>query len=100
MLVVLEHRYFGESFPVNDLSEDNLQYLTVGQALADLQSFAQSGMGNRGLIAASRPRSGKEYVPWVLIGGGYAGELAPVHDYGEKQLTLPTAFQVHWCTGR
>lgn len=40
--VVLEHRYYGESFPTPDLSTKNLRFLTTEQALADEAYFAQN----------------------------------------------------------
>ena len=70
MLVLLEHRYFGDSFPVEDFSEKNLEYLTVGQVLGDIYQFASNGMDNEALRAKD--------VPWVLVGGGYAGQLVHV----------------------
>jgi hypothetical protein len=39
--VVLEHRYYGESWPVDDLSTDNMRYLTTHQALADNAYFTK-----------------------------------------------------------
>lgn len=38
-IFALEHRYFGESRPTEDTSVDNLRFLTVHQALADLAQF-------------------------------------------------------------
>ena len=78
MLVVLEHRYFGESFPnIADLSEENLEYLTIGQVLNDLRRFASTGMNNGALSAGSLGSRGT--VPWVLIGGGYSGQSTHLH---------------------
>ena len=69
MLVILEHRYFGKSFPVSDLSEANLEFLTIRHVLADLRNFAWVGMNNKALQAGREEKR----VPWILIGGGYAG---------------------------
>jgi hypothetical protein len=33
--VILEHRYYGTSFPTPDISTENLRFLTTEQALAD-----------------------------------------------------------------
>jgi len=38
--VVLEHRYYGASFPTSTLSTENLRFLTTQQALADEAYFA------------------------------------------------------------
>lgn len=40
--IVLEHRYFGESLPYDDLSEKNLERLTIQQSIDDLAYFAQN----------------------------------------------------------
>ncbi|XP_059621344.1 putative serine protease K12H4.7 [Phlebotomus argentipes] len=38
-LFYTEHRFYGQSHPTSDLSFENLQYLNVNQALADLAHF-------------------------------------------------------------
>ena len=54
--VILEHRYYGTSFPVDDLSVENLRFLTTQQALADQAYFQQNvvfpGMGGYELDCA------------------------------------------------
>ena len=39
IILGLEHRFFGESVPTDDLSVDNLEYLTIEQGLEDLATF-------------------------------------------------------------
>lgn len=67
--VVLEHRYYGESFPTSDLSTENLRFLTTQQALADTAYFAQhvvfEGLEDQNLTAPN--------VPYIAYGGSYAG---------------------------
>ena len=67
--VILEHRYYGTSFPVDDLSVDNLRFLTTQQALADQAYFQQNvvfpGMEDMDLTAPG--------TPWIAYGGSYAG---------------------------
>jgi hypothetical protein len=67
--VVLEHRYYGESFPTPDLSTENLRFLTTQQALADVAYFAQNivfkGLEEENLTAPN--------VPYIAYGGSYAG---------------------------
>lgn len=67
--VVLEHRYYGESFPTPDLSTENLRFLTTEQALADEAYFAQhvvfEGLEHLDLTAP--------HVPYIGYGGSYAG---------------------------
>ncbi len=64
-LISLEHRYYGESHPFEQLTTANLRYLSTSQALADAAHFQQSIQKNLGL-------NGK----WVAIGGSYPGSLA------------------------
>ncbi|XP_043261657.1 putative serine protease K12H4.7 isoform X1 [Colletes gigas] len=63
----VEHRFYGDSHPTQDLSVKNLVYLTSEQALADLAYFTKS-MNNDYKL----PNSTK----WIAFGGSYAGSLA------------------------
>ncbi|KAF2417997.1 extracelular serine carboxypeptidase [Tothia fuscella] len=67
--VILEHRYYGTSFPVPDLSVKNLRFLTTEQALADTAYLAENivfeGLEDYDLTASD--------VPWIVYGGSYAG---------------------------
>lgn len=67
--VVLEHRYYGTSWPVPDLSTENMRFLTTEQALADEAYFAQNvvfeGFEDTNLTAPN--------VAWIGYGGSYAG---------------------------
>jgi pimeloyl-ACP methyl ester carboxylesterase len=64
-VITLEHRYYGKSQPFTSLTTDNLQYLTVANALADLAEFQKH-------IQTSLGWTGK----WVSIGGSYPGALS------------------------
>ncbi|KAH7129955.1 peptidase S28 [Dactylonectria estremocensis] len=70
--VILEHRYYGDSFPVPDLSADNMRFLSTEQALADTAYFAQHvqfpGLEHLDLTAAQ--------APYIIYGGSYAGAFA------------------------
>ncbi len=74
-LVALEHRYYGESMPTNDLRPEALTNLSLQAAIDDLATFQKHMMENRGL-------SGK----WIAVGGSYAGTLAAF--YREKHPEL------------
>ena len=67
--VILEHRYYGTSFPTPDLSTENLRFLTTEQALADTAYFAKNvkfeGLEDQKLNAPD--------VPYIAYGGSYAG---------------------------
>eukprot|EP01117_Protostelium_nocturnum_P003195 TRINITY_DN1412_c0_g1_i1.p1 TRINITY_DN1412_c0_g1~~TRINITY_DN1412_c0_g1_i1.p1 ORF type:complete len:383 (-),score=134.41 TRINITY_DN1412_c0_g1_i1:82-1230(-) len=41
-IITLEHRFYGKSHPFTELSVQNLQYLSVAQALEDLNTFVLS----------------------------------------------------------
>lgn len=71
-VVILEHRYWGESSPYANLTVKNLQYLTLDNSLKDLVHFAKT-------FKPPFDTSGKSAVievPWVVIGGSYSGALA------------------------
>ena len=67
--VILEHRYYGTSFPTPDLSTKNLRFLTTQQALADQAYFAKhvkfEGLEHHDLTAHK--------TPYIAYGGSYAG---------------------------
>jgi hypothetical protein len=68
--VLIEHRYYGESFPVKNLTNESLRFLSVPQALADFVSFAKevkfAGVSDD--VTASK-------TPWIAYGGSYSGAL-------------------------
>ncbi len=74
-MIALEHRYYGKSHPFSDLRTENLQYLTVANALMDLATFQKNVM-----------KEGKLTGPWIVIGGSYPGSLSAY--YREKFPTL------------
>ncbi|XP_055550830.1 putative serine protease K12H4.7 [Wyeomyia smithii] len=62
-----EHRYYGASFPTDDLSVENLRFLTVEQALVDVAEWIVHLRNNV-------VRDGNARV--ILAGTGYAGAIA------------------------
>lgn len=60
-----EHRYYGQSHPTNNTSTENLRFLSVDQALADLAVFVS-------YIKKSSPDFAKSGV--VMVGGSYSGK--------------------------
>jgi len=64
--VALEHRFYGESIPNGNLYTDNYKYLTVDQALADLDAFSTYFLQEMNMT------SSKIFV----FGGSYAGGLS------------------------
>lgn len=67
--VILEHRYYGTSFPTEDLSTESLRFLTTEQALADQAYFSQNivfpGLEDLNLTAPGTAH--------IAYGGSYAG---------------------------
>lgn len=65
LCIQLEHRFYGKSRPLPDMSTENLRYLSSEQALADVAYFIQ------GMIKKYNLTGNK----WVLFGGSYPGSL-------------------------
>jgi hypothetical protein len=68
--VILENRYYGDSYPYENSTTDNLRYLTTEQTIADNAYFAQHVVfanvtGGDNLTAPGHP--------WILYGGSLAG---------------------------
>lgn len=71
-IVILEHRYWGESSPYTNLTEENLKYLTLENALKDHIHFAKT-------FVPPFDKSGNssaDKAPWIFVGGSYSGALA------------------------
>jgi hypothetical protein len=63
----LEHRYYGFSWPTNNMTLENLQYLSSRQALADMADFIQAMNKQYDLNSDNK---------WIVFGGSYSGALA------------------------
>ena len=74
LAVVIEHRYYGKSFPVPDLSTSNLRFLSTEQALADTAYFARNvvfkGLEHLDLTAPK--------TPYIAYGGSYSGAFVAI----------------------
>ena len=69
--VVLEHRYYGTSFPTANLSTESLRFLTTEQALADTAYFAQN-VQFKGLEQYGANLTAPN-TAYIAYGGSYAG---------------------------
>jgi serine protease 16 len=67
LLVALEHRFYGKSYPTVDMSLPHLRYLSSEQALADIAHFHS--------FLSDRFDLDRE-TKWVGFGGSYPGNLA------------------------
>ncbi|XP_017103303.2 thymus-specific serine protease [Drosophila bipectinata] len=66
VLVYTEHRYYGQSVPTTTMSTENLQYLHVKQALADVANFITTLKSENAQLANSKV---------VLAGGSYSATM-------------------------
>ncbi|XP_038641900.1 thymus-specific serine protease [Scyliorhinus canicula] len=67
LLVSLEHRYYGASINPDGLSDQNIQFLSSQQGLADLATFHE-------FIKQQYALTGKHR--WICFGGSYPGSLS------------------------
>ncbi|KAG6135484.1 hypothetical protein E4U38_001841 [Claviceps purpurea] len=72
--IVLEHRYYGESWPTNETDTKSYRFLTTDQALADMAYFSKNlkipGLEQHNLTAPGTPH--------ILYGGSYAGGFVAI----------------------
>ena len=77
LLVDVEHRFYGDSFPTADTSTSNLKYLSAEQALADLAR----------LIDFIKTQYNTQSSKVITTGGSYSGNLAAWFSVKYPQLT-------------
>jgi pimeloyl-ACP methyl ester carboxylesterase len=70
-IVVVEHRYYGQSKPFSDITPEHMRYLSYNQALEDFAEFERYAVAKYNL-------KGK----WISFGGSYPGALSAF--YREK----------------
>ncbi|KAK7054098.1 peptidase S28 [Favolaschia claudopus] len=70
-VVLLEHRFYGLSNPLPDLSVESLRLLTVQQAIDDYEYFAKNVI----LPMPNGDKLSAVTTPWILTGGSYSGAL-------------------------
>jgi len=82
LMLALEHRFYGESYPTADMSVQSLRYLSSHQALADLARFI-SYVRNLSPVALDvkstpplRLKAAAARSKWVSFGGSYPGALS------------------------
>ncbi|KAJ2853234.1 hypothetical protein GGI22_004945, partial [Coemansia erecta] len=73
MVISVEHRFYGQSNPLPDLSGASLKYLTIANVLEDFASIIRALKTNSmGESVLSLPMQS----PVIFIGGSYAGAVA------------------------
>ena len=65
-LITLEHRFYGESRPTDDMSSEALRHLSAEEALADAARFIQWWSESHTTLNST----------WIAFGGSYSGQLA------------------------
>ncbi|KAI8965241.1 peptidase S28 [Daldinia sp. FL1419] len=70
-VVLIEHRYWGNSTPYQVQTTKNLQFLNLDQSVVDFVPFAQAVE----LPFALDARSDASDTPWIWSGGSYSGAL-------------------------
>ena len=82
LMVALEHRFYGESFPTPDMSVSNLRFLSSHQALADLARFIayvkaySPGASDTKSSPPLKLKATAARSAWVSFGGSYPGALS------------------------
>lgn len=71
-VVMMEHRYWGQSSPFSVLTTENMTYLTLDNSIKDTTYFAR----NVALPFDSNGSSNAANAPWVFSGGSYSGALS------------------------
>ncbi|KAG7355102.1 serine carboxypeptidase S28 [Nitzschia inconspicua] len=87
----VEHRYFGDSFPiVNYTNQDLVQLMTPEQAVED---FANAAQFIRKKLGCSMDKSSKHYCPVITVAGSYPGFLSAM-----LRLTHPEVVDIAYAT--
>ncbi|KAJ2148894.1 hypothetical protein IW145_003226 [Coemansia sp. RSA 521] len=73
LVVAIEHRFFGKSNPISDLSGSSLQYLTIENALEDFASFVRSAKSHPSDVFRTAVSKNAKVV---FFGGSYSGNVA------------------------
>ncbi|KAI9667512.1 MAG: hypothetical protein M1821_000328 [Bathelium mastoideum] len=66
--IILENRFYGDSYPVAESTTDELRFLTTEQTIADNAYFAQHVSLPGVNVSLNAPDT-----PWILYGGSLAG---------------------------
>lgn len=72
-VIIVEHRYWGESSPFMELTSENLKYLTLNNSIQDMIYFARNFKAPFDDAAGA---TAPDRVPWVFSGGSYPGALS------------------------
>ena len=73
LVVSLEHRFFGKSFPFPETNSSTLPYLNSRQALNDLAYFQQWFQDN---FINKKYGTLNQFNKYLIVGGSYPGALS------------------------
>jgi len=85
LVVVLEHRFYGESQPFDSQATGYLPYLSSRQALEDLAYFSTFIQGQ---INANYSMPAGFYSKWLVVGGSYPGAMSAWYRIKYPHLTV------------
>lgn len=71
-VIVLEHRYWGESSPFEEITTKNMRHLTLDNAMRDAIYFARTVKLTIDVNGTTHP----DRAPWIFSGGSYPGAVA------------------------
>jgi len=74
-VIALEHRYYGQSQPFDELTAENLQYLNTDAVLADLANFQTQMMQKHNWNG-----------PWIAFGGSYGANISAYYRLKHPEL--------------
>lgn len=75
LVIWLEHRYYGYSYPVPDLSTDNLRFLSFDEALEDTANFIRNFQLPYSTNVTDPSSLAHDKTPWILYSWSYPGAL-------------------------
>lgn len=75
LVVWLEHRYYGYSYPVPDLTTDNLLFLSFEEALEDTANFIRNFQLPKSINVTDPSGLKYDRTPWILYSWSYPGAL-------------------------
>ncbi|KAH9942562.1 peptidase S28 [Amylocystis lapponica] len=88
-VVLIEHRFYGESNPYGNLSVASFEVHTIQQAIDDFVYFANN-------VNLSMPGGGNvtpSEAPWIMVGGSYSGALTSF-----TLVNQPDVFYAGWAS--
>jgi len=76
-VVYLEHRFYGQSQPFADLSNEHMRFLSLDNVMEDVATFQKA-------TAAHYKFGGK----WIVLGGSYSGTIAAIYRLRHPELVV------------